>query len=222
MKNLQSLYPFRSPPSSKWLCGSSLLIASQMWDGKQRRRGKYTGDAMARGIHSVGGSNMSTFEVAGCWALVWMPLLSTESSRLTLPACDEVWFNDRALFSLQTVTHWVGGASGTSRGLMVVEERNVLFVSFRNPGDQTKLFPHAHPEFSIKLTNFPIPKRSNEVTKMGTTQSQGNCWTPNLLGMRVRVRQCSPYRPIGATSMLHDCTTPHARLKEELFGPPYF
>ncbi|KAJ7713646.1 hypothetical protein B0H14DRAFT_2644735 [Mycena olivaceomarginata] len=91
-------------------------------------------------------------------------------NRLTLPACDEVWFNDRALFSLQTVTHWVGGASGTSRGLMVVEERNVLFVSFRNPGDQTKLFPHAHPEFSIKLTNFPIPKRSNEVTKMGTTR----------------------------------------------------
>ncbi|KAJ6566514.1 hypothetical protein B0H19DRAFT_1352068 [Mycena capillaripes] len=37
-------------------------------------------------------------------------------------------------FSLQKVVHWVGGALGTSRGLrvVVVEERNVLFASFRN------------------------------------------------------------------------------------------
>jgi hypothetical protein len=60
------------------------------------------------------------------------------------------------LFSLQIVTHWIGGASGTSRGLMVVvvEERNVLFVSFRNSGDQTMHFPHAHPEVTSFLKNL--------------------------------------------------------------------
>ncbi|KAJ7816675.1 hypothetical protein B0H14DRAFT_2602480 [Mycena olivaceomarginata] len=73
-------------------------------------------------------------------------------------------------FSLQAVIHWVGGASGTSRGLrvVVVEERNVLFASFRNSdicrNDKLSLF-------SIKLTNFLIPKRSNEVTKMPTEKA---------------------------------------------------
>jgi hypothetical protein len=92
------------------------------------------------------------------WVGAWTEIIlknqlhtTAGDNRLTLPAWDEVRFNDRALFSLQTVNHWVGGTSGTSRGLMVVEERNVLFVSFRNPGDQSKLFPHAHPEVTSFL-----------------------------------------------------------------------
>jgi hypothetical protein len=44
---------------------SSLLIASRMWDVQRRRRGKWTSDAVARGICSFGSSNMLTFEVLG-------------------------------------------------------------------------------------------------------------------------------------------------------------
>jgi hypothetical protein len=131
---------------------------------------------------------------------VRMPLLRTESSgsvhgqnqkknqlhaatrdkRLTLPACDEVWFDDRALgaFSLRTVIHWVGGASGTSRRLrmVVVEERNVLFASFRNSGDQTIYLPGMAPGSDGLSPEF---SESDELSQISVEMTNFHCFPSN-------------------------------------------
>ncbi|KAJ7865314.1 hypothetical protein B0H14DRAFT_2734419 [Mycena olivaceomarginata] len=146
----------------------SPLIASQMWDVQRRRRGSAPAMPWPAGYVPLTARicshlkywGLSTGEDAPAedgklWISAWTESeknqlhAATRDKRLTLPACDEVWFDDRALgaFSLRTVIHWVGGASGTSRRLrvVVVEERNVLFTSFRNSGDQTIHLPGMAP-----------------------------------------------------------------------------
>ncbi|KAJ6607554.1 hypothetical protein B0H10DRAFT_1956170 [Mycena sp. CBHHK59/15] len=111
------------------------------------------------------------------WAAVTQGEVHTTAgdNTLTLPACDEFWFNDRALGAVfPTNSHSlgrerVGNVAGVDGGGGVTGRREEC-------------------SFSIKVTNFPIPKRSNEVTKMGTTRKAGRDFcTVQTAGLRARV-----------------------------------
>ncbi|KAJ7878496.1 hypothetical protein B0H14DRAFT_2711253 [Mycena olivaceomarginata] len=138
----------------------SLLIASRMWDVQRRHRGSAPAMPWPAGYVPLAARICSHLKHWGLragedapaehrklWVSAWTESeknqlhAATGDKRLTLPARDEVWFDDRALAAIFSAdSHslgWgrVGNVVGVEGGGGRREE--CLFASFRNSGDQT-------------------------------------------------------------------------------------